>query len=269
MTTLNLQLTLWEEHGILARKRTDNLDAYDDFLRGLEYFWSSPEEARKMFEKAIDLDPKYAGAYAWLGYNYCVGWLFLLSPDPNGLNRALQFAQRSVAMDDSQPFAHSVLGTVYLYQKQYAQALSEAQRGIALDPNDAFGYVTLAFIMNNTRKRAEAIDLAEKAMRLDPRNHDRYLYIEGWSYTQMGRYEEAIPIFKRNLASNPNILGFQYLLVVDYIELGREPQARAEAAEILRISPNFSVDTLVQKFPNQDETYKERVRTDLHKAGLK
>ncbi len=92
VTTLNLQLTLWEEHGILARKRTDNLDAYDDFLRGLEYFWSSPKEARQMFEKAIELDPKYADAYAWLGYNYCVGWIFLLSPDPNALDRALQFA---------------------------------------------------------------------------------------------------------------------------------------------------------------------------------
>ncbi len=89
-------------------------------------------------------------------------------------------------------------------------------------------------------------------MRLDPRNHDRYLYIEGWSYTQMGRYEQAIPILKRGY---PTLLAFHYLLVVDYIELGREPQARAEAAEVLRI--------------NQDETYKERVRTDLHKAGLK
>src|SRR5713226_8959443 len=100
--------------------------------------------------------------------------------------------------------------------------------------------------MNNTRRRAEAIDLAEKAMRLDPRNHDSYLYIEGWSYTQMGRYEEAIPILKRNLASYPNTFPSHYVLAVDYIELGREQQARAEAAEVLQISRNFSVDTYVQ-----------------------
>ena len=124
--------------------------------------------------------------------------------------------------------------------------------------------------MNNTKKRAEAIDLAEKAMRLDPRNHDRYLWLEGSSYTQMVRYEEAIPILKRNLASYPNSGVSHYLLAVDYIELGLEPQARAEAAEILRISPNFSLNAFIsQRFPNQDETYKERVRTDLAKAGLK
>src|SRR6266446_6612005 len=267
-TTLNLQLTL-EERGILVRKRTDNLEAYDDFLRGLEYYWSFTRDgnakARQMFEKAIELDPKYADAYAWLGQNYFIGWGNLWSP-ANALDRASQLAQQSIALDESLSFAHSVLGTSYLFKRQYAEALNEAQRAIALGPNDASGYEWLAWIMNNTRRRAEAIDLAEKAMRLDPRNHDRYLYIEGWSYTQMGRYEEAIPILKRSYTT---LLALHYLLVVDYIELGREPQARAEAAEIMRIIPNFSVDTFVQRFPNQDETYKERVRTDLHEAGLK
>jgi adenylate cyclase len=246
VTTLKLQLIL-EEQGVLVRKQTDNLDAYDNFLRGLEYFWSSTRDgnakAREMFEKAIEQDPTYA--YAWMAWNYFIGFAFQLSPDRKDLDRALQSAQRSVALDDSQPFAHSVLGVIYLFNRQYDQALSEAQRGIALDPNGASGYEALSSIMNNTRKRAEAIDLAEKAMRLDPRNHDRYLYLEGWSYTQMGRYEGAIPILKRNLASYPNNLASHYLLAVDYIELGREPQARAEAAEILRISPNFSVDVFI------------------------
>jgi adenylate cyclase len=272
-TTLNLQLTL-EKQGIPVRKQTDNLEAYDDFLRGTEYYWSFTKDgnakARQMFEKAIELDPKYADAYAWLAYNYFIGWVFLWSPDPNTLDRASQLAQQSIALDDSRAFAHSMLGNIYLFKRQYAGALTEAQRAIALGPNDAFVYEGLATIMNNTRKRAEAIDLAEKAMRLDPRNHDRYLYIEGWSYTQMGRYEEAIPILKRNLASYPNILPSHYYLAVDYIELGREREARAETAEILRISPNFSVEKfMLRSMVNQDETYRERVRTDLHKAGLK
>ena len=220
-----------------------------------------------MFEKAIELDAKYADAYAWLGQNYLISSVW--SP-ANALDRAFQLAQQAIALDDSRPFPHTVLGTIYLFKRQYAEALTEAQRAIALGPNDAAGYEWLAWIMNNTRRRAEAIDLAEKAMRLDPRNHDRYLYIEGWSYTQMGRYEEAIPILKRNLASYPNILPSHIYLAVDYIELGREPQARAEAAEILRISPNFSVEKfMLRNMVNQDETYRERVRTDLHKAGLK
>ena len=74
VTTLNLQLNLWEEQGILVRKRTDNLEAYDDFLRGVGYFFTGErgvtEKARLMFEKAIELDPGYADAYLMLGFVY-------------------------------------------------------------------------------------------------------------------------------------------------------------------------------------------------------
>jgi len=97
-TTLNLALGL-EERGIPVRKQTDNLEAYDDFLRGTENYWSFTKDgnakAREMFEKAIELDPKYADAYAWLAYNYFIGWVGLFNKD---LDRALQFVQRSVAM---------------------------------------------------------------------------------------------------------------------------------------------------------------------------
>src|SRR5713226_6704837 len=224
VTTLNLQLDVMQR-GLDVRQTTDNLEAYDHFLRGLEFLGflfnttkDGNAKARQMFEKAIELDSKYADAYAWLGYNYWIGWGAQYSPDPKDLDRALQLEQQSVALDDSYPFAHSALGTIYLFKRQYDQALSEAQRGVALDPNSAFGYEALSIIMNNTRKRAEAIDLAEKAMRLDPRNHDRYLWLEGSSYTQMGRYEEAIPILKRHLASYPNNFAGHYLLAVDYIE---------------------------------------------------
>src|SRR6266849_2621302 len=77
VTTLKLQLTL-EEQGFLVRKHTDNLEAYDSFLRGVEYYWRFTKEAnaqaRQMFEKAVALDPQYAEAYAWLGAAYWREW---------------------------------------------------------------------------------------------------------------------------------------------------------------------------------------------------
>ena len=70
VTTLKLQLTL-QEQGILVRKTTDNLEAYDYYLRGREHFNRLTQEAnaqaRQMFEKALELDPQYAEAYAFLG----------------------------------------------------------------------------------------------------------------------------------------------------------------------------------------------------------
>jgi adenylate cyclase len=271
VTTLNLQLDLMQR-GTDVRQTTDNLEAYDDFLRGLEYRQKGSEDgnekARQMFEKAIGLDPKYAQAYAYLGLSYW-NWVLQWTYDPHTLDRAFQLEQQAIALNDSLPIAHMALGETYLFKKQYDQATAEAERAIALDPNSAVGYRGLAEIMGFSGKPAEAVGMAEKAMRLDPRNRDFYLYFEGWSYTLMGRYKEAIPILKRHLASYPNSFAPHVQLVVDYTELGREDEARAEAAEVLRISPDFSMDDMKRATPQKDQTVANRAQADLRKAGLK
>src|SRR5262249_2225396 len=135
VTTLKLQLTL-EEQGYSVHKRTDNLEAYDAFLRGLEYRWRLTKEAnaqaRQMFERAVALDPQYAEAYAWLSGSYYLEWVFRFSADPQTLERALALAQQAVALDDSLPIAHSFLSNVYAFKRQYDQAIAEGERAIAL-----------------------------------------------------------------------------------------------------------------------------------------
>jgi len=273
VTTLKLQLTLWERYGVLVPESTDNLEAYDDVLRGIEHWQKSTKEdnekARQMFEQAIALDPKYAGAYARLGYSYWWSWTWQWSHDPRVLDRAFQLEQQAIALDDSQAFAHVALGGIYLFKRDYGRATAEAKRAVALDPNWALGYMVLGEIMNSSGKPADAIGFAEQAMRLDPRHEDFYLYLEGWSYTQMGRYQEAIPILKRNVASYPDELAGHTNLIVDYTELGREDEARAEAAEVLRISPNFSLDAAKRLSPQKDETAANHFYADARKAGLK
>ncbi len=89
--------------------------------------------------------------------------------------------------------------------------------------------------MNNTARPTEALVAVEKGMRLDPRNRDNYLFEQGFAYTQLGRYEEAIPAHKRDLALTNNLCD-HVNLVLDYIELGQEDAARADAAEVERRS---------------------------------
>src|SRR5229473_185634 len=243
VTTLNLQLTL-AQRGLLIPRTTDNLEAYDDVLRGAEYSLSFTKDgnakARQMFEKAIALDPKYAQAYAGLGLNYFLGWILLLSPDPNALERAFQLAQQAIALDDSLSPAHSILAAIYVQKGQYDQAVTEAQRSIALNPNSPLGYVWLAEVMNNMARPTEALVAVEKAMRLDPRNRNRYLSEQGHAYTELGRYEEAIPAFKRDPAFTNNLWDHVHL-AQDYVQVGQEDAAHAAAAEVERrvaLNPN-------------------------------
>jgi adenylate cyclase len=208
VTTLNLQLTLWEEHGILVRRRTDNLEAYDDFLRGLEYFWSFSKEgnakAHQMYEKAIALDPKYVDAYVNLGWCYWIASVWQWSPGPDTQERAFELAQQAITLNDSDPRPHALLGRLLVEKRQWDQAVAEGERSIALGPNVASDYSAVAETLNHAGKYEEAIRLAEKAMRLDPRLRDAYLFEVGLAYVLMGRYEEAVPVLKQHLARYPN-----------------------------------------------------------------
>jgi adenylate cyclase len=273
VTTLKLQLNL-RERGLLAvNKQTDNLEAFDDFLRGWAYFWSFTKEgnakARQMFEKAIELDPSYADAYSSLGQNYLWGWYLQLSPDPNARERSSQLAQHAIALDDSLPNAHILLSDTYLLKGQYEQAIAEAERAIDLDPSSGPAYLALANIMDESRKPADAVGFAEKAMRQDPNERYVYLFNVGWSYTQMKRYAEAIPILKLYLAHYPNNFAARANLIIDYTELGREQEARTEAAELVRTSPNFSIEGLARRSVQADQVYQNRLYADLRKAGVK
>jgi adenylate cyclase len=140
VTTLNLQLVL-SQQGLLIPRNTENLEAYDDLLRGAEYMISYTNDenakARVMFEKAIALDPKYAEAYALLGGNYFIGYILAFNADPNSLAQASKTEQQAIALDRSSPTAHSMMAYIDGSTGQFEQAEAEAQRAIALDPNYA------------------------------------------------------------------------------------------------------------------------------------
>ena len=220
VTTLKLQLTL-QEQGYVMRKRTDNLAAYDAFLRGTEYYYRYTKEAnaqtRQLFEKAIELDPQYAEAYAWLGLTYWAEWGYRWSPDPQNLKRALALAQQAAALDDSLPAAHSILSVVYASEQQYDQAITEGERAIALDPNYADSYAVQANALNFAGRPEDALNLMEQAMRLNPRCPPWYLFHAGLAYQMTGQYAEAIATLKEVLSRDPNYIYAHLQLAWSYL----------------------------------------------------
>ena len=271
VTTLRLQLSLWE-HGHLVRKTTDNLKAYDSYLRGVEYFYRSTQEAtaqaRQMFEYALALDSQYAEAYAQLGWTYSMGWISQWSQDSQALEQAFALAQKAVALDASLSLAHRVLSCVSLWKKQHEQAIVAAERAVALAPNDAEGYMRLGEVLNFAGRPEEAIGWVEKAIRLNPRAF-LYSFFLGHAYYLTGRYEEAIAVLKGILTRNPDFLPTHIYLAAIYSELGRETEARAEVAEVLRRSPHHSLEVLKHRLPYKDPAILERHIATLRKAGLK
>ncbi len=261
-----------EEQARFRQAPTDNLEAYDYFLRGVESHMHFTKEAntqaRQMYERALELDPDYAGAYAYVGWTYFNEWVLQWSQDPQSLEQALAMAQRAMVLDDSLPLAHRVLGEVFLWQKHYDQAIAQEEQAITLDPNDADGYAHLAQTLTFAGRPEEALKLLEKAMRLNPHYPFWYLFNFGHAYYLLGQYEEAITALKKALIHNPNYLPAHGFLAIIYRELGQEEEARSEEAECRRLSPHASLELLGQRLPYKDPAVLERVLDSMSKIRL-
>jgi adenylate cyclase len=274
VTTMGLQLVLWDETGLQRFRGTDNLEAYDYDLRGWEYFliMASKEglpKAREMWEKAIQLDPKYAEAYVGVGFTYYFEALFQSSGRSQAFDQAYQLAQKAIVLNDSEPQAYMLLGNIDLSRRRYDQAIGEGQRAVALAPNLTDGYFWLSRILIYSGRPMEAVVAAEKGVRLNPRHQEYCLMQVATAYLSMGRFKEARSIFEEAFATEPNNPAGYMLKAIADVELGRDDDARAEGAEILRLSPHYSLATWQQAYPLKDPVLQERWRADLRKAGLK
>jgi adenylate cyclase len=222
-----------------------------------------------MFERATELDPTYAEAYAYLGATYWLDWFSRWNPTPQTLERGGELAQKAVTLDESLSLPHAVLGGIYLWQRQYDRAIAEEEQAVALDPNDPEGYANLGQTLAFAGRPEEGISMVEKAMRLNPRYPPVYLLQLSLAYRMAGRYEEALVPGKKVLTLIPNSAPAHFNLTVIYSELGREEEARAMAAEMLRLNPNFSLEVFKDYLPFKDPAVLQRHLEALRRAGLK
>ncbi len=273
VTTLGLILKLDRmNHWVgLGAPTTDNLEAFDDFLRAVEYSlrWTKEDDAKARLwaERAVKLDPKFAEAYAIQGKTLWFDVWNQWSVNPQAdLLRSSELEQKALTLDDSNSSALAVMTYVYMMQGRYDRTLALAERAVAVDPNNAGGYADLSDALNNSARPEEALRAAEKAMRLDPLHNDFYAYMVGISYVDMGRYQEAIPVLKRHLAAFPNNLVAHLFIIIAYTELGRDHDARAQASEIMRNSPRFTLASLPGV---KNEALNKRNARDFRRAGLK
>jgi TolB-like protein/cytochrome c-type biogenesis protein CcmH/NrfG len=270
VAALQVKLTEGEQEQ-MARRYTENLEAYDHFLRGRDQVRATNvtnAQARAMFERAIELDPRFAAAYAILSYCHWRDWFNQWSEDPQNLEQAFEAAKKSVNLDESLPLARAFLAWAYLWKGHHEQAIAEARWATSLDPNFAEGYARLGEILSLAGRPEEGIDLIKKAMRLDPHFPPNYLIYLGHAYFAMGKYKEAILAMKRSLTGNPDFLHPHRTLAVIFSELGRTEEAQAEVAEILRINPRASLKSQRERMAFNDQAVSEQYLESLRKAGL-
>jgi adenylate cyclase len=150
---------------------------------------------------------------------------------------------------------------------RFDEAVTEAQRAVATDPNNSFVYWFLALALDADGKPNDALRTIQKAIRLDPAFADLFAMEVGQAYLQQGQYQQAISAYKRHTSSFSTWLGSHLGLAIAYTELGRDQDAQAEAAEVIRLNPHFTLPR--PELWNKDAAWARRADADLRKAGLK
>jgi len=269
---MQVQLTEGEQASVTG-KGTKNLDAYLKAIQAQEQFYRMNKDgsikAKELAMEAIALDPNYAFPYASLANAHMLDVWFKFSASPEeSMRLAAQAAQKALALDDSDPRVYRALTNLYLMQGQLEKAIVAAERQLELSPSGAGAYQSMALALRWSERYSEAISFAEQAIRLDPYPPAVTFRHLGSLYFNVGRYEEAITAFKKALQKNPDDIFTHIGLAATYVKLGREEEARAEAKEVIRIHPKFSLANYVKSIRRTDQARVDAYIECLRKAGL-
>jgi adenylate cyclase len=226
--------------------------------------------ARGMVEEAIAMCPEDPMGYVRLGTIYFRDFILGNTKAPREtIEKGIELVQKAIAMDDSISGAHAILCAFYFHTREHDKAIAEGERAVALNPRGMSELNNYAVSLTYAGRPEEAIPLFQKAIRFSPFGSS-YLYRDfGRALRDTGRFEEAVSAFKKAIQLAPDHIFPHLLLAGVYIMMGREKEARAEAAEVLRINPNFSLDYMAKINPYKDQSQYNKILDAYRKAGLK
>jgi adenylate cyclase len=272
ITAMQVKLTEGEQIRATA-KGTNNLEAYLKYLQANELINQLNIESnalgKKLAEEAIALDPEYPWAYFVLARTHMIDvWLRSSKSPKQSIGKSLELLQKAIVLDDTFAEAHGRLGFLYSMIRKHDKGVVEAEKAVALNPNSADAHFYLGKTLSFDGRWEESVPEYKKAMRLNPIPPHNHLWSLGLSYAFTGQYDEAITWCEKAVRQAPDSLLDRMMMAVVYSFSGRDEEARAEAAEVLRIQPKFSLEKFAKKLTYKREEDREKFLGALRKAGL-
>jgi TolB-like protein/DNA-binding winged helix-turn-helix (wHTH) protein len=254
--------------------RTDDPRAYDYFLLGRNRFfhYANREEnlkARAFYEKAIELDPKFAMAYAMLAWTHAFaamnGWS---ESKERSLAQAQALSVKAIEMQSDLPVAYFVNGLAYRERGEYMKALVEAEKAIRIDPNYANAHVLLASLLYYAGRPREGLQRIQHAMRLNPHYPYNYPFHLGQAYFILADYKKAIDALQEGIDTNPASERLHVWMAAALALAGDVGEAHWETEQVLALNPEFSVQRMAKTVPFAHAADRDRFVDGLHRAGL-
>ena len=251
-------------------KAPSTLEAYDCVLRAILVLRQMTPQlhlsARDCLETAVEQEPDYAEAWAWLSYLYHFEYSIGFNPRPNSLERGLMAAQQAVRLDSSHQLGHQQLAYNYFLTKQQ-RFFEKAEEAIAINPNNTQLIAALGYYMSYAGKWERGAALTHKAIALNPDIPGSvYSPLSAYAYVQRD-YDEALRWAEK--IEIPAWWKTHALLAISYGQLGMQEEATQAVNDLLAVYPSYA-ENARREFRKYfwDETELEHVMEGLRKAGL-
>lgn len=222
-----------EERKKLSKRGTANPEAYEAYLRG-RYFWNqfTPESFTKAisaFQRAVDLDPKYALAYVGMADFYSWACIYGMIPPAQSLPKVIEAADHALEIDNTLAEAYAAKGLYYSNSMEWEESEKNHRHSISLNPNYPLSHEWLAAVLVGTGRFEEGIAEIKIAERLDPLSL-RAKVLTAWTIYQTRNYESALAKANEIIDLNPDFMQGYLQLCNVLLEIG-QPAAALDAAK--------------------------------------
>ena len=248
------------ESDAAADRPTENLQAYDLVLRARDrYKHGSADgrallEARALYQRAIELDPNYADAHAYLGMTHIVDGVDNLTGQATArdLEIGLDEARQAIRLQPDLPLGYQTLSFGLAASGDYAGSMRAGERAVALNPGDPDSLMALAKAQVRFGAYAEAVGNAERARRLHPMAPHYYPYVHGQALYAADRIGEADEVLSECLLSAPQDPNCLRIRAAVKVRQGQMDEARATMAQLVAADSSFSLasETTYRRFGN-------------------
>jgi TolB-like protein/Flp pilus assembly protein TadD len=247
------------------RKHVSNRTAYDLVLQAREY-WNryDAEGAEAPLRKALELEPNYSAAHAWLGLSLFLQWAGGPPNDALGQD-ALSHTMTAVKLDPDTSLNHWALAHVLLFHRRYNEASLHYERALELNPNDCMGRTCYAHFLQYTGKPDEALSQLQTVRQRDPYPPLWYWEIFGSTLYQLRRYDEAVSAYHKMDRAHYWVHNY---LAASYAMAGRLEDARRELDDAAAISPLETLNDWARTEPYQHSTNLNHLLDGLRRAGM-
>jgi serine/threonine protein kinase/Flp pilus assembly protein TadD len=235
------------EKVVLSKRSTVDPEAFDCNLRARNFLYrrtrNDVQIAIQLFQKAIELDQRYAAAYAGLGEAYATLYQVFERKDL-WLDKALETSLKALMYDSSSSEAYASLGLAYFHKKEFEEAVTASKKAIELDPNNYIGYWILGRNYHTRDRDDEAAEMFEKVVSINPDFYTAYNDLQ-LSYEKLGKKEKvnqtletALQFYPRYLSQYPDDARGHMFHATLLVQVGKIQEAKDEGTKALKLSPD-------------------------------